>query len=155
MVLVKMFLKIGPPTMRGSLVMSMASISPSRREVSPAESLRWRAKLLLPRFRLETAVLRPESLLYNFLGQMSLYRRRGLEARCGPHKASGRAQGARPVALWATGGSPLVFLFSNIFYIFNKKIREILGHLEIRRIGIFVVAISGPEFQLPVFSLFI
>ena len=35
MVLVKMLMKIGPPMMRGSLVMSMASISPSRREVSP------------------------------------------------------------------------------------------------------------------------
>ena len=41
--------------------MTMASISPSRREVSPAESLRWRPKLLLPRFHLEMAVLRPES----------------------------------------------------------------------------------------------
>jgi hypothetical protein len=59
MVLVKMLLKIGPPTLRGSLVMLMASISPSRREVSPTESLRRRAKVLLPRFRLETATLRP------------------------------------------------------------------------------------------------
>jgi hypothetical protein len=61
MVLVKMLMKISPPTMRGSLVMSMAMISPSRREVSPAELLRRRAKVLLPWFRLETAALRPES----------------------------------------------------------------------------------------------
>jgi hypothetical protein len=66
MVLVKMLMKIGPPMMEGSLVMSMASISPSRREVSPAESLRRRAKVLLPKFRLETAALRPESLLLIF-----------------------------------------------------------------------------------------
>jgi hypothetical protein len=66
MVLVKRLMKIGPPTMRGSLVMSMASISPSRREVSPTESLHRRAKVLLPRFRLETATLRPESLLLIF-----------------------------------------------------------------------------------------
>jgi hypothetical protein len=37
MVLVKMLMKIDPLSMRGSLVMMMASISPSRREVSPAE----------------------------------------------------------------------------------------------------------------------
>jgi hypothetical protein len=66
MVLVKMLMKIGPPMMRGSLVMSMASIFPSRREVSQAESLRRRAKVLLPRFRLETAALRPETFLLIF-----------------------------------------------------------------------------------------
>jgi hypothetical protein len=47
MVLVKMLMKIGPPSMSGTLVMTMASISPSCGEVSPAESLRWRAKVLL------------------------------------------------------------------------------------------------------------
>jgi hypothetical protein len=66
MVLVKMLMNIGPPKMRGLLVMTMALISPSRREVSPAESLRWRAKVLLPKFRLETAALHPESLLFIF-----------------------------------------------------------------------------------------
>ena len=34
---------------------------PSRREVPPAESLCRRAKVLLPKFRLETAALRPKS----------------------------------------------------------------------------------------------
>jgi hypothetical protein len=62
----KMLMKIGPPTMEGSLVMSMASISTSRREVSPAESLPRRAKVLLPRFHLETVALHPKSLLLIF-----------------------------------------------------------------------------------------
>ena len=66
MVLLKMFMKIGLPKMRGVLVMTMASISPSRREVPLAESLRWRAKVLLPKFRLETAAYRPESPLLIF-----------------------------------------------------------------------------------------
>ena len=66
MVLVKMLIKIGPPMMRGLLVMTMASIPPSRREVSPTGSLRRRAKVLLPRFHLETAALRPESFLQIF-----------------------------------------------------------------------------------------
>ena len=52
--------------------MSMASISPSRREVSPAESLRQRAKVLMPRFCLETAALHLESLLLLFfLGKLA------------------------------------------------------------------------------------
>ena len=61
MVLVKMLTKIDPPLMRGSLVMTMASISPSQREVSPAEQLGRSPRLVLPKFRLETTVLHPES----------------------------------------------------------------------------------------------
>src|SRR3990170_4972154 len=66
MVLVKMLMDIDPLSMRGSLVMTMASISPSRREVSPAEQLRWSPRLVLPRFRLETVALCPKSLLLFF-----------------------------------------------------------------------------------------
>ena len=57
MVLLKMLMKIGLPKMRGLLVMTMASISPSGREVPPAESLHRRAKVLLPKFRLKATVL--------------------------------------------------------------------------------------------------
>ena len=39
MVLVKMLIEIDPLSMRGSLVMTLVMISPSRREVSPAEQL--------------------------------------------------------------------------------------------------------------------
>ena len=64
MVLVKMLMEIDPLPMRGSLVM----ISPSRREVSPAEQLRWSPRLVPPRFRLMAAEFRPEILLMIFLG---------------------------------------------------------------------------------------
>ena len=64
----KMLMEIDPLSMRGSLVMIMASISPSQREVSLAEQLRQSPRLVLPRFRLETAVLRPESFLLIFPG---------------------------------------------------------------------------------------
>jgi hypothetical protein len=57
MVMLKILMKIGLPKMGGLLVMMMASISPSGREVPLAESLRRRAKVLLPKFRLETAAL--------------------------------------------------------------------------------------------------
>ena len=65
MVLVKMLMEIDPLPMRGSLVMM---ISPSRREVSPAEQLRRRPRLVPPRFGLVAAEFRLESLLMIFLG---------------------------------------------------------------------------------------
>ena len=49
MVRVKMLMEIGPLAMRGALVMTMAMISPSRREVSPAEQLCRSPRLVLPR----------------------------------------------------------------------------------------------------------
>ena len=59
--MLKTLMEIALPKMRGLLVMTMASISPSGREVPPTKSLRWRAKVLLPKFRLETAALHPKS----------------------------------------------------------------------------------------------
>ena len=61
-----MLMKIALPTMGELLVMMMTMVSPSGGEVPPAELLRRRAKVLLPKFRLETAALRPENLLLNF-----------------------------------------------------------------------------------------
>ena len=66
MVLVKMLMEIDPLPMRGSLVMTMAMISPSRREVSPAEQLCQSPRLVPPRFRLVAAEFLPESLLAIF-----------------------------------------------------------------------------------------
>ena len=67
MVLVKMLMDIDPLSMRGSLVMTMVMISPSRRDVSPAELLRRSPRLVSARFRLVAAESRPESLLMIFL----------------------------------------------------------------------------------------
>ena len=55
MVLVKMLMEIDPLPMRGSLVMMMVMISPSRREVSSAEQLYRSPRLVPPRFRLVAA----------------------------------------------------------------------------------------------------
>ena len=52
MVLVKILMEIDPLSMGGSLVKTMVMISPSRREVSPAEQLRWSPRLVPPRFLL-------------------------------------------------------------------------------------------------------
>ena len=61
MVLVKMVMEIPLPNMGELLVMMMTMSSPSGREVPPAESLRRRANVLLPKFHLKTVALCPES----------------------------------------------------------------------------------------------
>ena len=61
MVMVKMLIEISLPKMGELLVMMMTMISPIGREVPPAESLRRRAKVLLPKFCLEAMALHPES----------------------------------------------------------------------------------------------
>ena len=66
MVLLKMLMEIALPKMGELFVILMTMISPSGREVPLAKSLRRRAKVLLPKFRLETAALRPESLPFIF-----------------------------------------------------------------------------------------
>ena len=63
----KMMMEIDPLPMRGSIVMTMVMISPSRRDVSPVEQLRQSPRLVPPRFRLVAAESRPESLLIIFL----------------------------------------------------------------------------------------
>ena len=66
MVLVKMLMEIDPLPMRGSLAMMVVMISPSRREVSPAEQLCRSPRLVPPRFRLVAVEFRPVSLLMIF-----------------------------------------------------------------------------------------
>ena len=66
MVLVKMLMEIDPLPMRGSMVMTMVMISPSQRDVSPAEQLRWSPRLVQPRFCLVAAEFHPVSLLIIF-----------------------------------------------------------------------------------------
>ena len=59
-------MEIDPLPMRGSLVMTMVMISPTRREISPAEQLCRSPRLVPPRFRLVAAKFLPESLLMIF-----------------------------------------------------------------------------------------
>ena len=66
MLLLKMLMEIALPKMGELLVMMMTMISPSGRDVPLAESLRRRAKVLLPKFRLKMVVLHPESPLLIF-----------------------------------------------------------------------------------------
>ena len=94
-----------PPQDGELLVMMMTMISPLGREVPLAESLRRRAKVLLPKFYLEAAALRPESpLLIFFLGQNDLYTKRWApEVGRGGHNPPGRA-----LVSYAHQGGPLL-----------------------------------------------
>ena len=66
MVMLKMLMEIALAKMGELLVMMMTMISPSGREVPPAESLPRRANVLLPKFCLEIAAFRLESSLLIF-----------------------------------------------------------------------------------------
>ena len=66
MVLVEMLMEIDPLPMRGSLVMTMAMIFPSQREVSPTKQICRSPRLVPPRFHLVAAEFCPVSLLMIF-----------------------------------------------------------------------------------------
>ena len=73
MVLVKTLMEIDPLSMRGSMVMTIVMISPSRRDVSPAEQLRRSPRLVPPRFRLVAAEFHLVSLLTIFFSDKRLH----------------------------------------------------------------------------------
>ena len=62
MVLVKMLMEIDPLPMRGSLVMTLVMISPSRNELYLAEQLRQGPRFIPPRFLLVAAEFHPVTL---------------------------------------------------------------------------------------------
>ena len=139
--LVKMLMKIGLAKMRGLLVMTTMMISPSGREVPSAESLHRRAKVLLPKFRLETAALHPESPLLIFSRSKGLiYQKMGTEGglrRVAPTRAR-LGLLARPGGLCHLVALPW-YLFAPIFIKYSiKNPRGVSAHLELCRIGSFM-----------------
>ena len=135
MVLVKMLMEIDPLSTRGLTVMMMAAISPSWRDVSPAEQLRRSPRLVPPR----GGEVSSRELAYYFFsderphiaedghqrpakGPMRQGGAQGGRAR--PHP---RGQGARP--LWN-------FLRSVLFIYSGNSFREVSGLLELCRIGL-------------------
>ena len=148
MVLVKMLMEIALPKMGELLVMMMTTtmISPFRREVPPAESLHRRAKVFLPKFRLEMAVLHPECPLLIFSRSKDLmYQKMGTGGGLGwPQPTRARLGSlACPGGLCPPGGSPLVVICSNIFIYCKTILHKFSAHLEMCRIGNADVAFSG------------
>ena len=134
MVLVKMLMEIDPLPMRGSLVMTMVMISPSRREVSPTEQLRQSPRLVLPRFRLVAAEFHPRRWLVIFSHRTTSYSRTwSSEGQQGAHEVGGRAQGVgRAPHPRGQGVAPLVKFLLSIFFICLENIfHEVSGLLEL------------------------
>ena len=134
----KMLMEIDTLPMRGSLVMTMAMISPSRREVSLAEQLRRSPRLVLPKFRLETVALHPESFLLIFSGQNTPYSRRWASGACQvAHKVGGAHGIGRAPHPCGWQVAPLWCFLRPIFFINSKTIlREVSGLLDLCRIGL-------------------
>ena len=104
-----------PLLMRGALVMTMAMISPSGREVSPVGQLRQSPRLVPPRFRLVAAEFLPESLLMIFFQVKRLHIAEDEHRR--PARGPTR-QGGAPPPSWAGCGPLGELLALGIFYIF-------------------------------------
>ena len=87
----KMLMEISLPKMGELLVMMMTMISPSVREVPPAEKLRQSPRLVPPRFLLVAAESRPKRLLMIFFSpRKTSYRRRwASESHQGAHEVAG------------------------------------------------------------------
>ena len=97
-------------------------MSSSWREVSPAESLRRRAKVLLPKFRLEIAAHHPESLLYIFSRANGLiYQKMGARGWPGaPRATRARLGGGTPWCLVGTWVAPSGTSFFQYFLFVPK-----------------------------------
>ena len=105
----KMLMDIDPLPMRGSMVMTMVMISPSRRDVSPAEQLHRSPRLVPPR----GGGVSSRKLAYDFFQGKRLHIAEDGHQR--PARGPVR-QGARPPPSWRVGGPPLVLSLVNIFY---------------------------------------
>ena len=135
MVLVKMLMEIDPLPMRGSMVMTMVMISPSRREVSSVEQLRRSPRLVLPC----GGSVSSRKLAYDFFQGKRLHIAENghrWPAR-GPTR-QGACPGGRarphPHGWWV---APLWYFFRSIFFIISKNnFCGVSGLLELCRIGL-------------------
>ena len=91
--------------------MTMVTISPSWREVSPAEQLHRSPRLVLPRFRLVAVEFRPVSFLMIFSrAKDTLYQKMVIGGLPGGPQGRGRAQGGRARWWgWPSGGHLLLY----------------------------------------------
>ena len=119
--------------------MTMAMISPSRREVSLAEQLRQSPRLVPPRFLLVAAEFHPRRWLMIFSHRKTPYSRRWPpEGHQGAHEVGGAPWGVgRAPHPRGQGVAPLVNLLCSMFFIYLETIiREVSGLLELCRIGL-------------------
>ena len=115
----KKLMEIDPLPMRGSMVMTMVMISPSRRDVSLAEQLRRSPRLVPPRFRLVAVEFRPVSLLMIFPRLKDLiWQKRGTGGLPGGPRGRGRAQGVGCAPTLMDGGWPPSGAFFTQYFLY-------------------------------------
>ena len=105
------------------LVMMMTMISPSGREVPLTESLHQRAKVLLPKFHLETVALCLERPPCFFQVKITYIQEDGHRRWAGlstTHQGATQGPGV-PWCLVLTRWPPPVVICSSISYLFHKK----------------------------------
>ena len=102
--------------------MTMAVISPSRREVSPAEQLHQSPRLVPPRFRLVVVEFHPRRWLMIFSHQNTPYSRRwSPEGHQGAHEVGGAPMGAGCTPHpRGQGVAPLVNFLHSVFFIYSE-----------------------------------
>ena len=126
----KMLMEIGPLPMRGALVMTMVMISPSRREVSPAEQLRKNPRLVPPRGGGVSCCKLPSDF---FLDERPHIAEDGHQRVTRGPTQGGRAR-PHPRGQCV---APLWNFLRSVFFINSKKdFREVSGLLELCRIGL-------------------
>ena len=132
MVLLNMLMEIGLPKMRGLLVMTMASIFPSGREVPRRNHSTGGQKYSCPSSASRRRRSTPKVFSLFFLGKNDLYTRRWApEVDRGEHNPPGHAQvGCGHLV------SPLWYLLAPIFLKYSIKIlRKVSACLGLCRIG--------------------
>ena len=120
--------------MRGVLVMTMATISPSGREVSPTGSSCRSSRLDLLKFRLMAAAKPRNSsrLIFFHTRTLHIAKEGGLVGLLEAHKPALRHQGGGGGA-GACGplARPLRWIFAQVFFFYSRKIlRKFSGHSE-------------------------
>ena len=126
MVLVKMLMEIGPLPMRGALVMMMAMISPSQREVSPAEQLRQSPRLVPPR----GGGVSSEKMAYDFFSieKLHIVEDGHQRATRGPTRQGARPGGRAGPHPRGQGVAPLWNFLLSVFFIYSENdFREVSG----------------------------
>ena len=137
MVLVKMLMEIDPLPMRGSLVMMMVMIFPSRREVSPAKQLRGSPRLVPPR----GGRVSSRKLAYDFFfsdERLHIAEDGHWRPARGPTRQGGMPRGVGRAPTLVDGGWPPSGASFTQYFLYILKIdsRGVLGLLELWSIGL-------------------
>ena len=136
-------MEIGPLPMRGALVMMMAMISPSRREVSPAKQLRQSPRLVPPR----GGGVSSRKHAYDFSSDKRLHIAEDGHRRAtrGPTRQGARQGVGRAPHPRGQGVGPLWYFFRSIFFINSQNdFRGVSGLLELCRIGLQYLLLFQP-----------